>query len=193
MFRSIPFFLFFKKNRKNRKFVLYTNLVDEFSFTELKDELREILGISNASHEHLQDKILGPCKIKACEILESHERQTDGFYMLSMGYAWSPLRDFENYLRIVVGLDEDNIQLILKEYNSKFFTYEISTGSYSIKDFSEVVYTIGDHEGTLQLNMMIKAWKENLFQSVLEKLWDHWGLMKNPFLYIIGFHSILWL
>ena len=32
-----------------------------------------------------------------------------------MGYARSPFRDFENYLRIVVGLDEDDNQLILKQ------------------------------------------------------------------------------
>ena len=30
-----------------------------------------------------------------------------------MGYARSLFRDFEIYLRIVVGLDEDDIQLIL--------------------------------------------------------------------------------
>ena len=31
-----------------------------------------------------------------------------------MGYAWFLFRDFESYLRIAVGLDEDDIQLILK-------------------------------------------------------------------------------
>ena len=41
-----------------------------------------------------------------------------------MGYARSPFRDFESYLRIVIGLEEDNIQLILKQYNEKFITYE---------------------------------------------------------------------
>ena len=39
-----------------------------------------------------------------------------------MGYARSPLRDFESYLRIIVGLNEDDIQLILKQYNEKFIT-----------------------------------------------------------------------
>ena len=37
-----------------------------------------------------------------------------------MGYARSPFRDFESYLRIVVGLDEDDIQLNLKKIQSKF-------------------------------------------------------------------------
>ena len=37
--------------------------------------------------------------------------------MLLMGYARSPFRDFESYLAIVIGLDEDDIQLILKQYS----------------------------------------------------------------------------
>ena len=42
-----------------------------------------------------------------------------------MGYARSPSRDFESYLKIVVGLDEDDIRLILKQYNRNFATYEL--------------------------------------------------------------------
>ena len=68
-----------------------------------------------------------------------------------MGYARSPFRDFEIYPRIVIGLEEDDIQLILKQYNSNFVTYEISPGIYSIQDIAEAVYTVGDHEGTLQI------------------------------------------
>ena len=47
----------------------------------------------------------------------------DGYVLLLMGYARSPFRDFESYLTIIVGLDEDDIQLILKQYNSNFLTY----------------------------------------------------------------------
>ena len=68
-----------------------------------------------------------------------------------MGYARSPFRDFESYLRIVVGLIEDDIQLFLKQYNSNFVTYKIKPGIYSIKDIAEFVYTMGELEGTLQI------------------------------------------
>ena len=67
-----------------------------------------------------------------------------------MGYARSPSRDFESYLRIVARLDEDDIQLTLKQNKSVFVTYKIKPGIYSIKDISEAVYTMGDHEGTLK-------------------------------------------
>ena len=41
--------------------------------------------------------------------------QTDGFYLFKNDYAPSPFRDFERYLRIVVGLNEDVNQLISKQ------------------------------------------------------------------------------
>ena len=55
-----------------------------------------------------------------------------------MGYGRYSLRGFESYLRIVVHLSKDDIQLIFKEYFSKFFNYEISPGYYSIKHVSDV-------------------------------------------------------
>ena len=68
-----------------------------------------------------------------------------------MGYARSLFRDFESYLRIVVGSEEDNIRLILKQYNEKFITYELDPGNYTIEDLKKAVYPLGDHEGTLQI------------------------------------------
>ena len=68
-----------------------------------------------------------------------------------MGYARSPFRDFESYLRIVVGLDEDDFQLILKQYNEKFVAYEKDPGIYTIKDLQEAVHPLRDHEGNLKI------------------------------------------
>ena len=65
--------------------------------------------------------------------------------------ARSPSRDFENYLRIVVGLNKDDVWLTLKPYISNFVTFKITPGIYTINDISEVVYTTGNHEGTLQI------------------------------------------
>ena len=39
-----------------------------------------------------------------------------------MGYARPPFRDFVNFLRIVVCLDEVDIQLSFKQTDSKFVT-----------------------------------------------------------------------
>ena len=51
---------FYEITEEINNFELYTDNFDDFSFTELKDELEEILDILNITHEHLQDKIIGP-------------------------------------------------------------------------------------------------------------------------------------
>ena len=141
----------FNINHTNNKFELYTDTFDEFSFPELKDELEEIPNISNITDENLQDEYMGPRIFSTYRKLSTEKRRTDGYYMLLMGYARSPFRDFESYLRIVVGLDEDDIRLILKQYNEKFVTYEIPPGIYTIKDLQEAVHPLGDHENTSKI------------------------------------------
>ena len=44
---------------ENNKFALCTDSFGQFPFTELKFELEEIPNISNISHEHLQNEIIG--------------------------------------------------------------------------------------------------------------------------------------
>ena len=71
--------------------------------------------------------------------------------MLLMGYARPPFRDFESFLTNVIGLDEDDIHLLSKQSNANFVTYELLPCIYTNKDISEAVYTMGDHESTLQI------------------------------------------
>ena len=71
--------------------------------------------------------------------------------ILLLGYSASPFRDFESYLRLVNGLDEEHIQLILKEYNSHFITYELTPGIYTIQDISKAIQTFSGHQETKQL------------------------------------------
>ena len=105
-----------------------------------------------------------------------------------MGYARSPFRDFVSYLRIFVGLEEDNIRLILKQYNEKFFTYELDPGNYTIEDLQKAVYPLGDHENTLQieyddLNKRVKL--------ILTRFGDSFGTLrfdeKSFFHTLLGF------
>ena len=140
----------FNINKENNKFDLYTDTFDEFSFLELKDELEEILNIPIITNSHLEDETLVPRIIETYLKLRSDKSSHDGYIILLMGYARSPFRDFESYLRIVIGLEEDNNQLILKQYNENFVTSELDPGNYTIEDLQEAVYPFGDHEGTSQ-------------------------------------------
>ena len=121
---------FFNKLEENTKLEIFTDNFDEFSFEKLKDELEEIFSISDITPYHLQHEKIGPRIIQAYRKLGSEKSSTDGYIILSMGYARSPFRDFESYLGIVICLNEDDIQLILKQYNSNFVTYELDPGIY---------------------------------------------------------------
>ena len=123
-------------NTTYNKLELYTLIFDELSFTELKDELEEILEFLNIISEHLQDEIIGPRIISTYKELETEKTHTEGYYKLLMGYARSLFRNFESYLRMVIGFEEGDILLISKQYNSNFVTYEISPGFYTFKDIS---------------------------------------------------------
>ena len=94
---------------ENNIFKFYTDAFDEFSFTELKHELAEIVDNSKNLQEPLPDKIIGPRNFRAFKKLETEKRRTDGCYMLLLSYAQSLFPDFETYLRNIVGLDEDDI------------------------------------------------------------------------------------
>ena len=59
-----------------------------------------------------------------------------GFYILSL------FQDFENHLRTEIVLIEDNIRLVLDEYNSSFITYEVKRGIYTFKDLSEALFEL---------------------------------------------------
>ena len=137
--------------KENNKFELSTDTFDEYSFHELQDEVAEILNIPKITDDHLEDKATADIIAETYQKLRSDKSNYDGYLILLMGYARSPFRDFESYLRIVVGLEEDDIRLILKHYNEKFITYELEPGNYSIEDVQKSVYPLGDHEGTLQI------------------------------------------
>ena len=138
-------------NTTNNNFELYTDTFDEFSFTQLKDEPEEIPNSSDNTPYHLQHEKTGPRSFEGNRNLRLEKSSTDAYIVLILSYARSPFREFESYLRIVVDSNEGDIQLMLKQYNSNFVTYELQLGIYSVEDVSEAVNTRSDHEGTLQI------------------------------------------
>ena len=110
-----------------------------------------------------------------------------------MGYARSPFRDFESYLRIVVGLDEEDIRLILKQYNEKLATHEISPGFYSIKGVAKVLYTKGGYAGTQKIEYDDITKKTKL---IIKRFGSIFGTLRfdersKIFKYFFRFHTLL--
>ena len=135
----------------NNKFELYRDNSNKFGFLELKDELEEIVHISQISQEYLQDHVIGPRIIDEPLKLSHEKKNGNGYMIILLGYSRSLYRDFESYLRIVVGLDEEDIQLILKQYNSHFITNELTPGIYTIQDISDAVHTFSGHTEIIEV------------------------------------------
>ena len=126
-----------------------------------------MLDIPNNSPKPLQDKVLDPRINKAYKKLESEKGRTDSYYIILLAVARSPFRDFESYFIIVVRLEEDDVQLVSKQYVSNFVTFETSSGIHSIKDNSEVVFTICDHATILKTKYNYLSMKTKLLLSCL--------------------------
>ena len=141
----------FNITAENNKFEIYRDDSNKFGFVELKDELEEILNISHITNEHLDDEVLGPRIIDEYIKLSTEKKNNDGYMILLLGYCRSLFRDFESYLRIVIGLDEEDIQLILKQYNSHFVTYELNPGIYTIQDISDTIHTFSGHSEIIEI------------------------------------------
>ena len=141
----------FNITEENNKFEMYRDSSNRFGFLELKDELEEILNISHITNKHLHDEVLGPRIIDEYIKLSNEKKSSDGYMLLLLDYSRSPFRDFESYLRIVVGLDEQDIQLTLKEYNSQFVTYELTPGIYTIQDISDTIHTFSGHSEIIEI------------------------------------------
>ena len=153
----------FNITEENNKFELYRDMSAKFGFLELKDELEEILNNSHITDDHLNDEVLGQ-RIIDEYIKQPRERMnTDGYMLLLLDYGRSLFRDFESYLRIVVGSDEKDIQLILKEYKSHFITYELTPGIYTNQDISDAIQTFSGHKEAIQLEYDDISMKTKIF------------------------------
>ena len=86
----------FNTREESNKFEVHRDTFDKFPFSELKDELEEIIGLSVITLKHLQHEILRPKIIQAYKELRSEKSSTDGFLILLKGYARSPFRVFES-------------------------------------------------------------------------------------------------
>ena len=97
--RSIQFY--FQYNRKkNKKFQLYKDTSDEFSFEELKDELEEIPSIPSITDDHLEDETKGPRIFKTYWKIRAEKSSTDAYIIISMGYA----RSLSEILKVILEL-----------------------------------------------------------------------------------------
>ena len=76
----------FNITEENIKFELYTGyLEDDFSYTQLKDKVAEVLGLSDITPEELKQETVGPKTNEIYRKLSMEKSQTDGFLFTIKG------------------------------------------------------------------------------------------------------------
>ena len=105
-------------------------------------KFKKDLDISNFTAEDLQDDIIAPIIIEEYKKQVTKRMNDDGYLNILARYTNSVFQDFESFLRTQIDLVEDDIKLVLDEYNSSFITYKLEPGIYTFKDISETLFNI---------------------------------------------------
>ena len=104
------------------------------------------MDFSDITATDLQDDIVGPIIIDDYRKQVTKRMKDDQYMNILARYTSSVFQDFESFLRTEVDLVEDDIKLVLDEYNSSFVTYELDPGIYTYKDLSIALFNILQHE-----------------------------------------------
>ena len=135
----------FNITEQNNKFQLYKfpdEKVGGVTYEKVRDEIEKDLDFEEITATDLQDDKIAPIIIEEYK-KQVTKRMKDGQYMkILAGYVCSVFQDFEIYLRTEVDLVQDDVKLVLDEYNSSFITYELNPGIYTFKDISEALFKI---------------------------------------------------
>ena len=135
----------FNITEQNNKLQLY-KFPDEkdggVSNEKVRDEIEKDLDISDITAADIQDDIIAPIIIEEYREKETKRMEDVGYMKIVAGYVSSVFQDFESYFRTEVDLVEDDIKLVLDEYNSNFLIYQLEPGNYTFEDISEALYNI---------------------------------------------------
>ena len=86
-------------------------------YIKVRDEIERDLDISDITAADLQDDLIGPIIIEEYKKQVTKKMKDDKYMFILSGYSISVFRDFESYLRSEVDLVENDVRLVLDEYN----------------------------------------------------------------------------
>ena len=114
-----------------------------------------------------KDEIIDPSIIKEYREQVTKRLKDYGYMNLLAGYVSSVFQVFESFLETEIDLVEDDIRLLLNEYNSRFFTYELERGLYTFKEFSEDLSNILRTEYEASINVINIEFSDITMQNKL--------------------------
>ena len=135
----------FNITEENNKFKIYKFPEEKaggITYRKVRDEIEKDLDIEDITAEDLQDDIIGPIIIEEYREQVTKRMKDDGYMNIIAKFTNSVFQDFESFLRTRIDLVEDDIKIVLDEYNSNFITYELEPGIYTFKDISKALLKI---------------------------------------------------
>ena len=139
----------FNITEQNNKFELY-KFPDEkaggVTYEKVRDEIEKDLDFEDITATDLQDDIIAPFIIEEYKEQVTKRMKDEQYLNILAIYTRSVFQDFEIFLRTQIDLVEDDIKLVLDEYNSSFVTYELNPGIYNYRDISEALFYILESE-----------------------------------------------
>ena len=161
----------FNITEENNKFELY-KFPDEkrggISYTKVRDEIERDLDIEDITAADLQDDIIAPIIIKEYNEQVTKRMNDDAYMNVLSRYTSSVFQDFESFLRTQIDLVEDDIKLVLDEYNSSFITCELGPGIYTFKDFSEALFNILQSDCAGDCNVIVIEYDDIKMKTKLD-------------------------
>ena len=130
---------------ENNKFELYKfpdKKAGGVTYEKVRDAIEKDLDISDITATDLQDDIIGPIIIEEYNEQVTKRMKDEQYMNILAIYTSSVFQDFESFLRTQFDLIEDDVELVLDEYNSNFITYELEPGVYSYREISEALFYI---------------------------------------------------
>ena len=130
---------------ENNEFELYRfrdSMIGGVSYEKVRNEIGRDLSFSDITATDSQNDIIGPNIIEEYGEQVSERMKRDEYMLILAIYNSSIFQDFESFLRTEIDLVDDDIRLVLDDYNSSFITYETKPCFYTFKDLSEAIFNI---------------------------------------------------
>ena len=112
------------------------------TYEKVRGEIERDLDIEDITATDLQDEIIAPIIIEEYKEQVTKRMKDEQYMNLLAIYTSSVFQDFESFRRTQIDLVEDDVKLVLDEYNSNFITYELEPGISSYREISEALFYI---------------------------------------------------
>ena len=132
----------FNITEENNKFKLYKYPDRKsviVSYEKVRDEIEKVLHNSYITANDLQDETIAPTIATEYREQGTRRMKDDKYMRILAIYVNSIFQDSESFLRTEVDLVEDDVRLVLDEYNSSFNTYILQSGIYTLKDIFDAL------------------------------------------------------